>query len=248
MGIILEIQGGSMKIKFIEDTKNIRNMKDALGALQSNKKGLPGLGLICGKAGLGKTQAVKWYSTQFDCPYIRATATWTPRWMLQEICCELDQDPEGYTAKVFNQVKTELQIKPRLIFIDEADYLTSNWKLLETLRDLHDLTGSSFVLIGMGNIKSRLAKKRQFWSRISQVIEFRPLSSDEVAFIAQELAELNLNDNVAKEIVRATAGYFRDVMVVLLHLERTAQANNRQDINKKMVDMISRTVLKRKAA
>lgn len=237
-----------MKVKFIEDTSNIRALKEAMLALQDPNTDVPGLGLICGKAGLGKTQAVRWYSTQFDCPYIRANATWTPRWMLQEICTELGHDPEGYTSKVFKQVKAELEFRPRVIFIDEADYLTSDWRLLETLRDLHDNTGSPFVLVGMGNIKSKLFQKHQFWGRISQIVDFAPLKSEEVAFIAQELTGLNISDDVAEQLTKATSGFFRDVMVALAHIERIAKANKREDINKKMIDMTSKSVLKRRAA
>jgi len=236
-----------MKIKFIEDTSNIIALKDAIAALQSRSQDLPGLGLICGKAGLGKTKAVKWYSTQFDCPYIRATATWTPRWMLQEICIELGNDPEGITSRVFNQVKDELFSKPRLIFIDEADYLTSNWKLLETLRDLHDMTGSPFVLIGMGDIKNKLGKKAQFWSRVSQVVEFIPLTSKEIAFIGHELIGLNMSEDVAEQLKKVTSGFFRDVMVALSHLEQMAKANKLDTVNKKMVDITSKAILKKVA-
>jgi len=236
-----------MKIKFIEDTANIMSLKDSMAALQERSKDLPGLGLICGQAGLGKTKSAKWYSTQFDCPYIRATATWTPRWMLQEICAELGNDPEGNTHNVFNQVKNELAVKPQLIFIDEADYLTGNWKLLETLRDIHDMTGSPFVLIGMGNIKNKLAKKLQFWSRVSQVVEFSPLAAKEISYIAYELAGLNMTDEVAEQLRQVTSGFFRDVMVALSYMERMAKANKIKSISRKMIDITNRAVLKQKA-
>jgi hypothetical protein len=237
-----------LKLDFIRETKNIRALTDAIATLKSRNQDLPGLGLICGQAGLGKTRAAHWFSTQYDCPYLRALATWTSRGMLQEICIELGQDPEYYTAKVFKQVKQELQLRPRLMFIDEADYLTTDWRLLETLRDLHDLTGSPFVLIGMGNIKNKLARHHQFWSRISQVVEFHPLTTEEIIFIARELAGIPLADDVAAQLTKITAGYFRDVMVALSHLERIKKANPDQPVNKKMIDMTGRAVLKRRAA
>lgn len=236
-----------MRIKFIEDTSNVRALIAAMAELKSRNADLPGLGLICGKAGLGKTQAVRWYSTQYDCPYIRATAIWTPRIMLHEICTELGHDPEYNTARVFGQVRSELQSNPRLIFIDEADYLTTNWKLLETLRDLHDLTGTSWVLVGMGGIKHKLAKRHQFWSRISQIVDFSPLSGKEIAFIAKELASLDISDAVAENLRKVTCGFFRDVMVALACIERIARANSRTEINKQMVDMAAKSIIKRAA-
>ncbi len=233
-----------MKVKFIEDTANIRNLKGALAALQARNATLPGLGLITGPAGLGKTQAVRWYSTQYDTPYIRALATWTQRRMLQEICAELMQTPEYQTGKVFDQVKQELIARPRLIFIDEADFLTSNWKMLETIRDLHDLTGSSFVMVGMGEISGKLARHHQVWSRISQAVEFLPLTAQEIAFVARELTGLDLAGEVVGDLKKLTRGYFRDVMVSLSSLERIVAANNNQPVNTRMVQMAGKAVQK----
>lgn len=238
-----------MKLKFIADTKNITAMREALTALQERNRQLPGLGLVCGKAGLGKTMAVKWYATQYNCPYLRGLAAWSLRSMLQDICTELGSDPEGTNINIFRQIKNELIARPRLVFIDEADYLarSKNWRLLETLRDLHDMSGSSFVLVGMGGIIDKLRRKHQFWSRISQVVEFQPLTSDEIAFLGHELAGLNIPADVADKLIVETTGDFRDAMVALSHLERIARANSRQDVSKKMVEMIANTVLKKAA-
>lgn len=235
-----------MKLKFIEDTDNIMALKDAMLSLKARNQDLPGLGLIYGQAGLGKTRAVRWYSAQYNCPYIRAKAIWTPRGMLADLCIELERDPAYYTAKIFSQVKSALEMNPRLIFIDEADYLTSDWRLLETLRDLHDLTGTSFVLVGMGGITLKLGKHHQFWSRISQVVEFRPLTTTETADIASQLTDLSLTGEVAGKLVKATGGYFRDIMVALSHLERIAKANATDAISSQMVDMTERLILKRR--
>lgn len=237
-----------MRLKFIEDTKNIVALKEALAILEARSDDLPGLGLVFGQAGLGKTRAVHWYHTQNGGVYLRAKAIWTPRMMLQEICSELEQDPEYQTVKVFNQVIEELLIRPRLMFVDEADYLCTNWKMLETLRDLHDITGAPIVLVGMAGIKSKLARHHQLWSRISQVVEFRPLSCNEVAFIAQELAGLNLPEDVVQSLTKATSGYFRDIMVALDHLEGIIRANPGSKVSSKMIELTSRKVLKQRAA
>ena len=238
-----------MKTKFIQATKNITAMLGAMALLQESNKDLPGLGLICGKAGLGKTQAVRWYATQYNQPYLRAIAAWSLRSMLHDIAAQLGLDPEGTNVNVFHQIQSDLISSPRIIFIDEADYLarSNNWRLLETIRDLHDLSGSSFIFVGMGGIKAKLQKKHQLWSRISQIVEFQPLTAKEIAFLAHELAGLLIPDDVAGLLCTQTTGDFRDVMVALSHLERMARANARKDINKKMVNMTTAAVIKKAA-
>lgn len=238
-----------MKTKFIKDTKNITAMIAAMSLLKESNKDLPGLGLICGKAGLGKTRAVRWYATQYNEPYLRAIAAWSLRSMLHDIATELGIEPEGTNVNVFRQIKNDLISTPRIIFIDEADYLTrsNNWRLLETLRDLHDMSGSSFVFVGMGGIQGKLRRKHQLWSRVSQIVEFQPLSSKEISFLGAELAGLEIPEKVAIHLYAETTGDFRDVMVALSHLERMARANSRTDVNKDMVALTSKTVLKKAA-
>lgn len=235
-----------MKVKFISDTKNIGALLDAMNALQERNKALPGLGLICGKAGMGKTEAAKWYAVQTGCIYLRALSVWSQRVMLQEICSKLGHDPEGSIANMYKQIKSELLSSTQLIIVDETDKLVESrkWNLLEILRDLHDETGSSFVFIGEANIKNRLAKKHRLWSRISQIVEFKAISAKEIAFLAHELADLNISDEVAERAVTVTGGDFRDVMVTIASLERVARGNRTDKISKKMIDLVARTVLK----
>lgn len=214
-----------MKVKFIEDTNNIRSLTEAMQALVSRDPEIPGLGLICGNAGLGKTRSTKWYAVNNDCPYLRARAIWTPRIMLQDLCVELGSDPEYGTAKVFDQVRDILDRSPRLIFIDEVDHMTANWKMLETLRDLHDITETSFVFVGEVNIKSKLAKKHRLWRRISQIVEFAPLKSDEIQLIVSELLDTPIDQAAIDLLISNTKGFFGDVMVDLSAAEKIIKAN-----------------------
>lgn len=229
-----------MKNEFIQNTKNIQELLTAMDMLTTRNLDIPGLGLVHGKAGYGKTKAVQWYATQFDCPYIRAKAIWTPKSMLQDICAELEMDPEKTTLNIFRQIQSELTERSRLIIIDEADYLTTNKKLLETLRDIHDITGSSFVLVGMGEIRNKLYKHRQFWSRISQVIEFEALSLEEISFIASKLADLSFDKpSTLEEFKKLTKGFFRDTCVGISHLERMTKSNETDQITFQMIVALS---------
>lgn len=239
-----------MKPDFIEDTKNIIALKQAMGALRERDAKIPGLGLICGKAGLGKTEAMKWYSSQNALPYLRAMAAWSLRYMLKEISYELGLETEGGIPALIGQIKDELLAHPRLIIIDEADYLAraGKWHLLETLRDIHDLTSSPFVFIGEGNIKAKLAKKSRIGRRVSQVVEFQPLTIDEIALVTQDLTGLEIKDGVPERLMDITDGFFGFLMVALSKLERVARANSRNHIDRKMVGIIQNEVLKRKAA
>lgn len=55
-----------------------------------------------------------------------------------------------------------LKNKPQMIIVDEIDYLLSDFKTIETLRDLHDETGIPIVLVGMSLAKRKLKKAYTF--------------------------------------------------------------------------------------
>ena len=61
-----------------------------------------------------------------------------------------------------------------MIIVDEVDYLLSDFKTIETLRDLHDETGIPIVLVGMSLAKHKLKKHTHLFDSIRiYLIEFQ---------------------------------------------------------------------------
>ena len=235
-----------MNITFVQ-TENIQNLLKSLNAIEARDRGVPGLGLVHGRAGRGKTRSAIWYSVQKDCCYVRANALWTPLWMLQDICREYGHYPFNRTSKVFDQVKKLMQIQPKPLLIDEADYLLRNGKLLDSVRDLHDCSDAPIILIGMEEITGRLQRHGQFWSRISQIVEFHALTAAEISLIAKAWANLTLGGEASVEFCRVTSGDFRDVTVGLYHLEKMAKSSRTDSVSSKMIAELLKLRKKRRA-
>ena len=230
-----------MKNKFVK-TNNVIKMIGALGELEKKKHQMKskGLALIHGHPGYGKTEACHWYAVQHNAVYVRACAVWTASAMLRKIATDMELEECSSGAANFNNIKEGLKNNPRSIFVDEADYIVRDWRMLETLRDLQDTTGTPIVLIGMVRIADAIARKfPQFWSRISQNVEFTPLSAEDVQIIGAELADLSLPVNIAGQIQRQTGGNFRQTVVLLSHLE-TMCKTNKAEVSEKIVEMAAR--------
>ena len=71
------------------------------------------------------------------------------RWLLEEIVEELGEIPYNKFSDIFNQVVAQLIKTPRIIIVDETDYLTIDSRAVETLRDIHDKTDVPIVLGGL---------------------------------------------------------------------------------------------------
>lgn len=62
----------------------------------------------------------------------------------------MDELPRYLTSDNFNVVISKLIQKPKIIFVDEIDYLMNNYKSVETLREIHDKTDCPIIFVGMG--------------------------------------------------------------------------------------------------
>jgi DNA transposition AAA+ family ATPase len=225
-----------MRTKFVK-TQNVLRMLGSLGELEKRSAVVPGLALIHGHQGFGKTMATHWYAVQHNCVYLRAQGAWTVNWLLMDLAASLGLAPEGVSRQNFRSIKHELYARPRLVLLDEADYVIRRRELLDTVRDMHDTSGAPVCLVGMAGAREAVARKSpQFWSRVSQEVEFGPLTLEDVAVIAAELAGITLTPEHSREIRRRTEGNFRKTVVVLAKIE-TICKTNRTEVSAQVIDL-----------
>ena len=134
-----------MKKVFVK-TKNVKQLISMMNRLREREDGVPGMGLVYGEPGLGKTYAITWWATQNDAILIRSANLMSARWLLEEMVEELGEIPYNKFSDIFNQVVAQLIKTPRTIIVDETDYLTIDSRAVETLRDIHDKTNVPIVL------------------------------------------------------------------------------------------------------
>ena len=220
--------------KLFVKTRNVKNFIGLMNNLIDKSNEVPKMGLIYGDPGLGKSRTAVWWATQNDAVYVRAQNKMTCKWLLEKIVYELGESPSRKMADLIEQCITHLRLKPQIIIIDEVDYLINRHRIVETLRDLHDLTGVPIVLIGMQEAKTKLGKYRHLYDRISEIIEFKPFSKDDLDVIIEELSEIKITDE-AKEIFFEKINRFRQVIKGISLLENLAKTNGLNKIDVKQV-------------
>ncbi|ATG74345.1 DNA transposition protein [Zobellella denitrificans] len=211
----------------VAPVKNVVAAQDAFDNLCNRSLGVPGIGLIHGETGYGKTTAVTYLFNQVNGIYVRALSADTPSSLLGRVMGELGAQPMARTARMVDYILEHMSMYERPLFIDEADYLMDDVKLLETVRDLYDCTEVPVVLIGMDQIARRISTRRQFFNRISEWVEFKPADLEDVQIAADAMLDdgIGIDVDLLDELRRQAKGEMRTIAIGLDKIERLAKAN-----------------------
>lgn len=211
----------------VVETKNVGRLIAAHAALKNSGYQLPKIGLVHGLAGAGKTTAIAHLSqTEGGC-FVRATAVWTPKAMLQAILRELGrEDIGGNNQTKLDEVIKLLAIANLPLFVDEADYLFSRPSTLDILRDIHDQAGVPLFLIGMERISRKVNSRELVASRVAQEVKFAPLDLEDARLVADSLSEVRLADDLLADLHKRANGSIRRITVGLSVVEAFGRQMN----------------------
>jgi len=192
------------------------------------------MGLAYGRWGSGKTTTLEWYYTNNSCFYVRAMAAWS-----RSVTMMIEDILRAYRVEARGRFKSDIRElvraakKQRLpLFIDESDRIVRKSLLIETIRDVHDLAKIPIILIGQENIVNLLQRRDlgQVFSRITEIVEFRELSAQDIQRIAKELCDLECDLKVASFIKNITLGDFRLANALLTRAENLCGLNKLSEI------------------
>lgn len=210
-------------------TSNVSRFISAMSRIQSRQEGIPGMALVYGEPGLGKTRTCLWWCAHNDGVFVRVKKLMNGRWLLEETVAELGVAPARRISDLYRQVVDQLLERPRVIFYDEADYLVHDSRVIETLRDIYDTTQTPIVLIGMDQADKKLGRFRHLWDRLSEIVKFQYLTEEDVKTIAEQMCEVKLTKE-ALSFIHSQAVKFRRVVVWLYLAEAIAKTNNLKEI------------------
>ncbi len=212
-----------MKNVFVQ-TRNVKTFVGVASSLEGRDAGVPGLALVWGTRGLGKTRAALWYTAKNGCVYIRAKTRWSDSWLLQDIAVEigLSFGARPTLKALFEGVVGNLKERPKLIVVDEINICSLS--CLNTLRDVHDLSDNPFLFVGHEGVLQRLKPIGPLFDRLLYVSEFKPFSLDDLKDFAGQCLDVPANDDALNKVVKLTQGNVRKSIVLLKGAENRAKA------------------------
>jgi DNA transposition AAA+ family ATPase len=225
-------------------TRNVRNFEVLIDGLDIQDEGC--FALIHGKPGLGKTRTSIWYQANNGGIYLRMAKVWetSPLDFLQALCLELGiTKPPARKGTAYKAIIDILIRNPRKVFVDEVEKLPTS-RFLEICRDITDVTGSPFIMIGEDELVTAMKMNMRVWSRTYQKLEFKGVEASDVLAYAHQAAGLKLSPDAGVFLCNTSDGDFRLIRRELIKLMQYADAKDVTDINTEDVKIAVKTGLR----
>lgn len=185
--------------------------------------------LVNGEPGLGKTSIITRWAMENSALFVTAQAGWGVSEMLRAMSSSKpgiavhhairDQRAAVIGHVIRNQVP---------IVVDEADHVVASAATIEALRGISDMCQTPVILVGMEKIQQKLSRFPQVASRIAAVVKFEQVSDQDVLLTCRDMAEVEIERELALELARQCGGRMRLVLNGIARIEQFSKVNGLQ--------------------
>lgn len=184
----------------------------------------PGLVVMHGPSGYGKSMAAAWVTARNRAYYVQASDFWTKKAMLKDVCRALGLQfkPSDTVDDMAKNVAAQLEQSGRPLVIDEFDYVVEK-NLVEAIRSLYEGSKAAILIIGEESLPQKLKKWERFHGRILDWFPAEPASLGD----ARELARLycpqvKVADDLLQKLVDKTRASARRISTNLETIQEEA--------------------------
>lgn len=226
-----------MKNEFLV-TKRVTAFLEAVSILEDTIKGHPGMMMLWGLSGRGKTSCIEKYATETDALYFYVQNGMTPAGLMGELVREMNGMNAARIIQAKRIITEELDERPRTLLIDEADKLSID--CIEHLRDIHDMTGNPIVFVGEPSLYGKLNARKRLMSRVTKTVEFGPVALEDVLVLGKRACDLKITPDAGNLLLKRCGGDFRPLYHDMRDIEQMAAANDVQVIEPDMVRQLGK--------
>jgi DNA transposition AAA+ family ATPase len=200
----------------IAQIHNLELVRTAAERLSSRTAGLPGMAVLYGPAGYGKTTAALAIANENRAYFVQMRSAWGRKALLEKILLEMGAKPHGTIPQMLDQVCEQLATSGRMLMIDEFDYCGRTDGLIELVRDIYEGSQATLLLLGEEMLPQKLKKWERFHSRILSWIPAQPVSLADAAELAPIYCpNIHVATDLLDHLVKLSGGSVRRVSVNL---------------------------------
>lgn len=197
------------------------------------------IGMAVGRAGYGKTTAIRRYVSLNDDAIYILWMNYTKAQLFQRIAEELIGRSESSYLKNVKLICDVTRIYRKLIVIDEADRMPI--QILEDLRTLNEEGAVPLLLLGEESLNAKVKKADRIESRIRKpVVTFRQLDWKDLCAYYQQSTGLILDRDVSLRLVQDAHRDFRVAANDMQAIVKLMNANGVKVLTREALDAIRR--------
>ena len=195
---------------------NLSLVRTATERLSGRTVGLPGMAVLYGPAGYGKTTAALAIANENRAYFVQMRSAWGRKALLEKVLLEMGAKPHGTIPQMLDQVCEQLATSGRMLMIDEFDYCVRNDSTIELVRDIYEGSQATLLLLGEEMLPQKLKKWERFHSRVLSWIPAQPISLQDARALAPIYCPgVRVADDLLEHLVKRASGSVRRVSVNL---------------------------------
>nr|WP_064494336.1 ATP-binding protein [Pseudomonas chengduensis] len=221
-----------MSINKIIPLTNVGLLASAIDRALQRPVGLPGLVVMSGASGLGKSAAAAFSAQQHRAYYVECRYTWTKKAFLLAILREMSVTPARTLSEMVDQIAEQLTLSGRPLIVDDVQYLLEK-SAANVLTDLYNASQGTIVLIGEKDVPSGLVKLERLHNRVLEWVPAQEATLGDVQRLAtHSYPRLQLADDLLQDLLRTVKGCMRRIAVNLhqVNTEATARGVDHIDL------------------
>lgn len=213
--------------------KNVILLMQLHQRLKDRGPHLPGIGVMHGYSGYGKTYAAIYLANKTGAARVEIGDSWTKKTLLMAILKELgDPRPKGTIPALAEAAIEKLAMPghPPLI-IDEADKLVDKG-MIELVREIHESAQVPVILIGEEALPTKLERSERAHNRVLEWVAAQPCDLEDTRKLAHIFAPgLSLSPDMLDLIRVQSQGKARRIVTNLDRIKEWALEAGRSEIS-----------------
>lgn len=194
---------------------------------------LPGIVVLYGPSGYGKSFAAAYSANKHDAYYVECKSVWTTKTLLNNILKEMGIAPETTIGGMVDQVSEQLALSERPLIIDEVDHIVKK-RSIEVIRDIYEGSSAPILLIGEEKLSVKLRQWERFHNRVLQWLPAQPSDRADTKELARMYCpEITIESDMLDKIVTTTRGITRRICVNLHKVQMAAKAEGWETVSLK---------------
>jgi DNA transposition AAA+ family ATPase len=197
----------------IAPLRNVILARRLVDHLVNRSPNLPGMGVLYGPSGYGKTMAVASVASAYRAVYVACRSYFTKRSFLLSILEEMAVKPGRTVHEMVNQICEQLALSRKPLVIDEVDHIVAR-NLVELVRDIYEGSGAAILMVGEEQFPMKLKRWERVHNRVLNWQMAEPSDLDDARKLAKLYSpDVPIADDLISRIVEETRGVTRRICV-----------------------------------